>query len=89
MVMAKVKNFCLRYRALQYAGDPSVRLPDGNTEMPGPGPNSGAIRDSHAFVELNQTIQLMKASFPISMKSVVKNGKLDLYTYGAWNIVHL
>ncbi|EKM55966.1 uncharacterized protein PHACADRAFT_256950 [Phanerochaete carnosa HHB-10118-sp] len=89
MLMSKVKNFCLRYRALQFSGDASVRVPDGVAELPGPGPNSGSIRDSQAFVELNQTIQLMKASFPASMKNVITDGKLDLYTYGAWNIIHL
>ncbi|GJE87922.1 Zn(II)2Cys6 transcription factor [Phanerochaete sordida] len=89
MLMSRVKNFCLRFRQMQFAGDPAVRIPDSQPELPGPGPNSGSIRDSPAFVELNQTIQLMKASFPPSMKTVIKDGKLDLYTYGAWNIVYL
>lgn len=89
MLMSKVKNFCLRYRSLQLSGDPSVRLPEGSPEIPGPGPNPEAIRSTPAFIELNQTIQIMKASFPASMKSVMKDGKLDLYSFGAWNILHM
>lgn len=89
LLMSKVKNFCLRYRSMQFSGDPSVRLPEGAPEIPSSHPNPEVIRRVPAFVELNQMIQIMKASFPTSMKSAMKDGKLNLYTYGAWNIVHM
>lgn len=88
MLMSRVKNFCLRFRSLRYTGDPSVTLPDALIDMTSPR-NSLTIRDTPAFVEITHILQAMKAYFPPSIKGVVKEGRLEVYTYCTWNLIHL
>lgn len=89
MLMCRVKNFCLRFKSLRYSGDPSTLLPEGLRETSGPGPNSLCLRETPAFIQLDEQIQIVKSSFPPYMKHVMRDGRLDMYTYLSWNLVHL
>ncbi|KIP05989.1 hypothetical protein PHLGIDRAFT_107482 [Phlebiopsis gigantea 11061_1 CR5-6] len=90
ILMSRVKNFCLRFRSLRYVGDPSVRLPNASGLLEAPSTqNHLCIRDTPAFAELNNLIEVMRTSFPPEMKNVTKDGKLEEYTYCAWNLIHL
>jgi hypothetical protein len=89
IVMARVKNFCLRYKALQSSGDPMYKIPDDMPDIPVPCPNPLCFKATPAFLELNNTIQVMKTSFPAHIKNVMRDGKLDMYAYSALNILHL
>ena len=86
ILISKVKNFNLRFKALAYAGDPSVIPPsatlNGNLENFYP-------KDTPAFRELDELLSSFKASFPPSMKNPMVHQKLDAYLYAAWNMTHL
>ena len=86
MLISRVKNFNLRFKALAYSGDPSVAPPAGltNTNMEDFHP-----KETPAFRELDELVSTFKAGFPPHMKDPMVDGKLDGYLYTALNMSNL
>ena len=87
MLISRVKNFNLRFKALAYAGDPTVLPPDG-AKLSG-GLETFYPKDTPAFRELDELVSSFKASFPARMKQPVVEGKLDHYLYCSLNMANL
>ena len=87
MLISRVKNFNLRFKALAYAGDPSVIPPTGTNLRDGL--ENFYPKDTPAFRELDELVSSFKASFPLHMKNPMTDDKLDGYLYSAWNMAHL
>lgn len=87
LLMSRVKNFNTRYKALAFAGDPSVvPVIDGNSES---GNFRTSPRTSPMFLELDNLILTFKNKFPAHLKTPFADDKIDFYLYSAWNILHL
>ena len=88
LLISKVKNFNLRFKALAYSGDPTVIPPTAATLAPGSLDNYYP-KDTPAFKELDELVSSFKASFPQNMKDPVVDGKVDCYLYATLNMANL
>ena len=87
LLISKVKNFNLRFKALAYSGDPTV-IPPTAADLSG-GLENFYPKDTPAFKELDELVSSFKASFPPHMKEPVVDGKLDCYLYTTLNMANL
>lgn len=87
LLFSRIKHFNLRFKALAFAGDPSVvPISETNGER---GTFTGSPRTSPLFLELDNLILTFKNRFPTHMKTPFADGNIDHYLYSAWNILHL
>lgn len=84
MLISRVKNFNLRYRARQYAGDVSTIPSDTSNPLH---PNDP--RKTAAFIELEGDIASFRRSFPKNLSDPIKGNTVDSHLYTACLVPHI
>ncbi|KZT01965.1 uncharacterized protein LAESUDRAFT_443524 [Laetiporus sulphureus 93-53] len=82
MLLSRVKNFNIRFRARYYAGDPSVTVHTtiGETDCMQP----KDIRNTPAFFELNGLVTDFQNSFPTNLRHPVQNNLVNPHLFAAF-----
>ena len=80
IVMSRVKAFNLRFRAKNYAGDPTMVAPLDSLSA---AQNSTAQyidpRDTSGFKEIDHLVSTFVSSFPRGFKDPISNSKIDMH----------
>lgn len=87
VILSKVKNFNLRYRARCFAKDPdyipTVKAPTQmNSEVMDP-------RSCSAFIELDDLVSSFRSSFPSDLRNPIIGNVVDIHLFTACTIPHM
>ncbi|KAL6306492.1 hypothetical protein BKA93DRAFT_840803 [Sparassis latifolia] len=101
MMLSRVKNFNMRFRARYYVGDPAVASysPAAYSAMAG-GSHAHIderersqrprdVRDTPAFVELDQLVAAFLPSFPPHLRNPLQHNTVNVHLFSACNAPHL
>jgi len=88
IILSRVKNFNLRYRARYFAKDLNyvptinapVRLPSSEVMDP---------RSTPAFIEVDNLVSTFRSSFPPDLRNPINGNVVDVHLFTACTIPHM
>lgn len=88
IILSKVKNFNLRYRARYFAKDPDYTP---TIKAPAQLPHSEVMdpRSCAAFVDLDDLLGSFKGSFPPDLRNPINGNVVDVHLFTACTIPHM
>lgn len=88
IILSKVKNFNLRYRARYFAEDPDY-TPTTKTHTRLPGAETMDPRSCPAFLEIDDLVSRFKSSFPPDLRNPINGNVVDVHLFTACTIPHM
>jgi len=94
ILLSRVKSFNLRFRAKRYLGDTAYTFSPTYTEVWEKG-NDGALdvatdpRRTSGFIEIDHIASMFRQSFPLHLRSPIRDGRVDSHLYTASLVPHL
>jgi hypothetical protein len=88
IILSRVKNFNLRYRARYFAKDLDY-IP--TTNAPGQFPGSDVLdpRSTPAFIEVDNLVSSFRSSFPPEIRNPINGNVVDVHLFTACTIPYM
>jgi len=88
IILSKVKNFNLRYRARYFAKDLDY-TPTANAPARLPSLEVLDPRSTPAFIEVDNLVNSFRSSFPVDLRNPINGNVVDVHLFTACTIPHM
>ena len=88
IILSRVKNFNLRYRARFFAKDLDY-IPTANAPVQLPSLEVLDPRSTTAFIEIDGLVSSFKSSFPPDLRNPINGNVVDVHLFTACTIPHM
>lgn len=88
IILSRVKNFNLRYRARRFAKDLDY-IPTANAPVRLPNSDMLDPRSTPAFIEVENLVSNFRSSFPPDLRNPINGNVVDVHLFTACTIPHM
>jgi hypothetical protein len=88
IILSRVKNFNLRYRARYFAKDPEY-TPTASAPIWLPSSDVLDPRSTAAFIEVDALVSSFRSSFPPDLRNPINGNVVDVHLFTACTIPHV